>query len=77
MQGGAPMNILIGIGILAIGIILGRLLSQAKTRGTLMMVMDDYEKTAASLYLVLNCQPDELRAGEVVKFQVEEAHPQK
>lgn len=71
------MNILIAIGILAIGIILGRLSAQTEIRGTLMKVLDDYEKTAASLYLVLNCQPDELKAGEIVKFQVKETHPQK
>lgn len=71
------MNILIAIGILAIGIILGRLSAQTKIRGTLMKVLDGYEKTAASLYLVLNCQPDELKAGEIVKFQVKETHPQK
>lgn len=71
------MNILIVIGILAIGIILGRLSAQTEIRGTLMKVLDDYEKTAASLYLVLNCQPDELKAGEIVKFQVKETHPQK
>jgi hypothetical protein len=71
------MNILIAIGILAIGIILGRLSAQTEIRGTLMKVLDDYEKTAASLYLVLNCQPNELKAGEIVKFQVKETHPQK
>lgn len=71
------MNILIGIGILAIGIILGRLSSQAETRGTLMKVLDDYDKSATGLYLVLNCQPDELRVGEIVKFQVKETNPQK
>ncbi len=71
------MNILIGVGILAIGIILGRLWAKAKTRGTLMKVLDDYEKAAAGLYLILNCQPDELKPGEIVKFQVKETRSRK
>lgn len=71
------MNILIGAGILVIGVILGRLWAKAKTRGTLMKVLDDYEKAPAGLYLVLNCQPDELKPDEIVKFQVKETHPQK
>lgn len=71
------MDILVVVISFIVGSILGRILAKEKTRGVLMKVLDDYDKSATGLYLVLNCQPDELRAGEVVKFQVKETHPQK
>lgn len=70
------MDILVAIISFAIGSILGRILAREKTRGTLMKVTDDYEKVSG-LYLVLNCRPDELKPGEIVKFQVKETHSQK
>lgn len=42
-----------------------------------MKVLDDYEDAAATLYLALNCQPDDLSDGDIVKFQVKETHSQK
>lgn len=70
------MDILVAAAGLVVGIVLGRLWSKAQTRGTLMKVTDDYEK-ASGLYLVLNCQPDELKPWEIVKFQVKETRSQK
>lgn len=71
------MDILLAVVALIVGIILGRLWSRAQTRGVLMKVLDDYEDAAAALYLALNCQPDELKPGEIVKFQVKETRSQK
>lgn len=71
------MDILLAVVGLIVGVILGRLWSKAQTRGVLMKVLDDYEEAAAALYLVLNCQPDELKPGEIVKFQVKETRSQK
>ena len=42
-----------------------------------MKILDDYEEAAAALYLALNCQPEELKPGEIVKFQVKETRSQK
>lgn len=70
------MDILVIIISFIVGSILGRILAKERTRGILMKVTDDYEK-ASGLYLVLNCQPDELKPGEIVKFQVKETHSQK
>lgn len=71
------MDILLAVAGLIAGIVLGRLWSKAQTRGVLIKVLDDYEDAAATLYLVLNCQPDELKPSEIVKFQVKETHSQK
>lgn len=71
------MEFIVAMATMVLGFIAGRLWSKSQTRGVLMKVLDDYDKSATGLYLVLNCQPDELRAGEVVKFQVKETHPQK
>lgn len=71
------MDILVVIISFIVGSILGRILAKEKTRGVLMKVLDDYDKSATGLYLVLNCQPDELKPGEIVKFQVKETHSQK
>lgn len=71
------MDILLAVAGLIVGIVLGRLWSKAQTRGVLIKVLDDYEDAAAALYLVLNCQPDELKPGEIVKFQVKETRSQK
>ncbi len=70
------MDILVVIISFIVGSIVGRILVRERTRGTLMKVTDDYEK-ASGLYLVLNCQPEELKAGEIVKFQVKETRSQK
>ncbi len=70
------MDILLAVAGLIAGIVLGRLWSKAQTRGVLIKVLDDYED-AAALYLALNCQPDELKPGEIVKFQVKETRSQK
>lgn len=71
------MDILLAIAGLIAGIVLGRLWSKAQTRGVLIKVLDDYEDAAAALYLALNCQPDELKSGEIAKFQVKETRSQK
>ena len=70
------MNTLVVIISFIVGSILGRILAKERTRGTLMKVTEDYEK-ASGLYLVLNCQPEELKPGEIVKFLVKETHSQK
>ena len=71
------MDILVAVVGLIVGIVLERLWSKAQTRGVLIKVLDDNEDAAAALYLALNCQPDELKSGEIVKFQVKETHSQK
>lgn len=71
------MDILLAVAGLIVGIVLGRLWLKAQTRGVLIKVLDDYDKSATGLYLVLNCQPDELKPGEIVKFQVKETRSQK
>ena len=71
------MEFAIAIITMILGFIAGRLWSKSQTRGVLMKVLDDYEDAAATLYLVLNCQPEDLKNGEIVKFQVKETNSQK
>lgn len=71
------MGFIVAMITMILGFIAGRLWSKSQTRGVLMKVLDDYEDAAAALYLVLNCQPEDLKNGEVVKFQVKERHSQK
>lgn len=71
------MEFIVAMITMILGFIAGRLWSKSKTRGVLMKVLDDYEDAAATLYLALNCQPEDLKNGEMVKFQVKETHSQK
>lgn len=71
------MEFIVAMVTMILGFIAGRLWSKSQTRGVLMKVLDDYEDAAATLYLALNCQPDDLSDGDIVKFQVKETHSQK
>lgn len=71
------MEFIVAMVTMILGFIAGRLWSKSQTRGVLMKVLDDYEDAAATLYLALNCQPDDLGDGDIVKFQVKETHSQK
>ena len=71
------MEFIVAMATMVLGFIAGRLWSKSQTRGVLMKVLDDYEDAAVTLYLALNCQPDDLSDGDIVKFQVKETHPQK
>lgn len=71
------MEFIVAMVTMVLGFIAGRLWSKSQTRGVLMKVLDDYEDAAATLYLALNCQPDDLSDGDIVKFQVKETHSQK
>ena len=71
------MEFAIAIITMILGFIAGRLWSKSQTRGVLIKVLDDYEGAAATLYLALNCQPDDLSDGDIVKFQVKEKNKKK
>lgn len=71
------MEFIVAIITMILGFIAGCLWSKSQTRGVLMKVLDNNEDAAAALYLALNCQPEDLKNGEIVKFQVKETHSQK
>lgn len=71
------MEFIVAMITMILGFIAGRLWSKSQARGVLMKVLDDYEDAAVTLYLALNCQPEDLKNGEIVKFQVKETHSQK
>lgn len=71
------MEFAVAIIMMILGFIASRLWSKSQTRGVLMKVLDNNEDAAVALYLALNCQPEDLKNGEIVKFQVKETHSQK
>lgn len=70
------MDILIILIALVAGIILERIYIRVRSIGTLLKVLDD-SGAGVQLYLALDCQPDSLKTGEVVKMRVKEVTPQK
>lgn len=70
------MDILIALIALVAGVVLERIYVRFRFIGTLLKVLDD-SGAGVQLYLALDCPPDSLKTGEVVKMRVKEVTPQK